>query len=256
MPAAGGGAQGLVQMKAGKLNLEGTTITADPRKGLLVLRKSEDGLMHLIWSDRTANSVVDDLIVFEGDATIRKLEECKDGYAMLLEFSQTQRRLFFYSQEPRKKGKGWEDTAKEKETMDKINAILTGGPSAAAPAGGANVGALGMSHAELMAMLGGAPVPQGGATAPASTAPAPATAGESPTAPAAATAAATGAPAAPAFSADSISSILSGIPAPPAGPAAAGAPAFSADAISSILSGIGPGAGERVHAHPLPPLRA
>ena len=99
----------LLQMKAGKLTLENTTCTADARKGLLVLRKAEDGLMHLIWKDRNAGTVVDDLIVFEGDATIRQIEECKDGFAMLLEFSQTARKLFFYSQEPRKKGSGWDD---------------------------------------------------------------------------------------------------------------------------------------------------
>ena len=67
------------------MNLENTTVTPDARKGLLVLRKSEDGLMHLIWKDRAAGTVVDDLIVFEGDATMRRLDECPDGFAMLLE---------------------------------------------------------------------------------------------------------------------------------------------------------------------------
>jgi len=159
------------------MNIEGTTVTSDPRKGLLVLRKAEDGLMHLIWKDRQANSVVDDLIVFEGDATIRQLDECKDGFALLLEFSQTARKLFFYSQEPRKKGLAWtaEDTAKEKELVDKINSILTGGPSAAAPASGP-AGALGMTHSELLAMLGGTAVPPA--------APSPAPSSSEPSAPA------------------------------------------------------------------------
>ena len=154
----------MLQMKCGKMNIANTTITADPRKGLLILRKAEDGLMHLIWKDRNAGTVVDDLIVFEGDATIRQIEECKDGFAMLLEFSQTARKLFFYSQEPRKKGLGWaaDDVTKESELLDKANQILTGGAAAApAGAGGAAApgGALGMTHSELMAMLGGA-VPQ------------------------------------------------------------------------------------------------
>merc|ERR1719502_2103699 len=130
MPGMAPAAAPLLQMKAGKMNLEGTTVTPDTRKGLLVLRKSEDGLMHLIWKDRGAGTVVDDLIVFEGDATIRRLEECKDGFAMLLEFSQTVRKLFFYSQEP----------------LDKANNILTGGAtSAPAASGGAPGGALGMT---------------------------------------------------------------------------------------------------------------
>jgi len=241
MPQLPVGASSLVQMKCGKMNLAGTTISSDARKGMLALRKSEDGLMHLIWKDRTANQVVDDLIVFEGDASIRRLDECKDGYGMLLEFSQTARKLFFYSQEPRKKGADWENTTKEKELMDKVNAILTGGPAAAAPASAAT-GALGMTHNELMAILGQAvvPAPNAGA-APAAAATASATSEAAP-APATDSAPATAAPGAPpsAFTADAISSILSGIPTTGGAPAAAGQTAFSADAISSILSGIAP----------------
>ena len=60
----------MFQMKAGKATLAGTTVTSDARKGLLVLRKSDDGLMHLIWQDRTTGTVEDDLIVFPGDASL------------------------------------------------------------------------------------------------------------------------------------------------------------------------------------------
>ena len=99
-----GGRGGLFEMQCGKATLAGTTVTADPRKGILSLKKSEDGLMHLIWKDRTTNAVEEDLIVFPGDATLRHLDVCKDGYVMLLEFTQTKRKLFFWSQERRKKG--------------------------------------------------------------------------------------------------------------------------------------------------------
>ena len=136
MQAAQGAGGPLLQMKAGKMTLNNTTVTSDARKGLLVLRKSEDGLMHLIWKDRNSGAVVDDLIVFEGDATMRRVEECADGFCMLLEFSQTARKLFFYSQEPRKKGLSWDDTTKEKELLEKANNILTGGSAAPAPTGG------------------------------------------------------------------------------------------------------------------------
>lgn len=246
-------------MRAGKANLEGTTVTSDPRKGcaprrllhlrlrllraaralgrgalidypcavprsLLIMRKSDDGLTHLIWKDRVANSVVDDLIVFEGDAKIQRVEECKDGFCMLIAFAAGGRKLFFYSQEPRKKGSDWEDVSKEKDLMDKFHRVLTG-ESATAREG---TGALGMTQAELLAMLGGTVAP-----------PAPA----APAAPASSAAPAAAAGAAPVFSADSISSILGSIPAPPAG---GSAPAFSADAISSILGGLGPAAGPPV----------
>ena len=188
------------------------------------MRKSDDGLTHLIWKDRVANSVVDDLIVFEGDAKIQRVEECKDGFCMLIAFAAGGRKLFFYSQEPRKKGSDWEDVSKEKDLMDKFHRVLTG-ESATAREG---TGALGMTQAELLAMLGGTVAP-----------PAPA----APAAPASSAAPAAAAGAAPVFSADSISSILGSIPAPPAGGAA---PAFSADAISSILGGLGPAAGPPV----------
>ena len=94
-----GGRGGLFEMQCGKATLAGTTVTADPRKGILSLKKSEDGLMHLIWKDRTTNAVEEDLIVFPGDATLRHLDVCKDGYVMLLEFTQTKRKLFFWSHE-------------------------------------------------------------------------------------------------------------------------------------------------------------
>ena len=242
------------------MNIEGTTVTADPRKGIITLRKSDDGLMHLIWKERNSGGVEDDLIVFEGDASMTRLEQCQDGYAMLLEFTQTGRKLFFYSQEPRKKGLGWDDTTKEKELLDRANGILTGGSAPAPATAGPGAGALGMTHTELMAMLAGGAVP----AAPSEAAPAAAVpsatadsqSGTQPTAPAAggfdvsaalgAVGGAAAAPTAPAggaaapFSADSISSILGNIGTAPAQPAAGAAPgAFSADAISSILGNIG-----------------
>ena len=84
----------LLQMKAGKLTQSGTTVTADPRKGLLLLQKSDDDLMHLIWKDRSSNTVEDDLIIFQGDATLKHLPQCKTGYAMLLEFTTGRKSLF------------------------------------------------------------------------------------------------------------------------------------------------------------------
>ena len=99
-PAASPGS--LFQMKACKMTLTGTTVTSDTRKGLLVLRKSDD-LMHLVWQDRTSGTVEDDVIVLPGEASLRQIPACKDGFAMVLEFT-TGRKLFFWSQEVRKKG--------------------------------------------------------------------------------------------------------------------------------------------------------
>jgi len=126
----------LLQMKAGKMAQNGTTVTPDARKGLMVLCKTEDGLMHLIWQDRATGTVEDDLIVFQGDATLKHVPQCKTGFAMMLAFT-TGRKALFWSQESRKKGLDWEDVTKETELIKKANDILNGipAPAAAAPTG-------------------------------------------------------------------------------------------------------------------------
>ena len=42
----------LVEFRAGKMNLRGTTVTADKRKGLVYVYQSDDSLMHFCWKDR------------------------------------------------------------------------------------------------------------------------------------------------------------------------------------------------------------
>ena len=49
----------LVEFRAGKMHLRGTTVTADKRKGLLYLHQSDDSLMHFCWKDRTSGIVED-----------------------------------------------------------------------------------------------------------------------------------------------------------------------------------------------------
>lgn len=239
-----GARSGLFEMQCGKATLAGSTVTADPRKGLLSLKKSEDGLMHLVWKDRTSNAVEEDLIVFPGDATLRHLDACKDGYVMLLEFTQTKRKLFFWSQERRKKGLEFsklEDISKEKALLEKANRALTGTPEPAP----ATTGFGGLTHSELMAMLSGGMAPPGGAPAAAPSAGEPAGAADAAPASGAAAAAAAAPGAAPAasapFSSDAISNILGNLGTTPgaAGAAAAPAPAnFTAANLSNILAAV------------------
>lgn len=238
-----GARSGLFEMQCGKATLAGSTVTADPRKGLLSLKKSEDGLMHLVWKDRTSNAVEEDLIVFPGDATLRHLDACKDGYVMLLEFTQTKRKLFFWSQERRKKGLEFsklEDISKEKALLEKANRALTGTPEPAP----ATTGFGGLTHSELMAMLSGGMAPPGGAPAAAPSAGEPAGAADAAPASGAAAAAAAAPGAAPAasapFSSDAISNILGNLGTTPgAAGAAAPAPAnFTAANLSNILAAV------------------
>jgi len=48
----------LVEFRAGKMKLTGSTVTADTRKGLAFM-KMEDGLLHFLWKDRKTGEVVD-----------------------------------------------------------------------------------------------------------------------------------------------------------------------------------------------------
>lgn len=48
----------LVEFRAGKMKLTGSTVTADTRKGLVYM-KQEDRLMHFYWKDRKSGEVVD-----------------------------------------------------------------------------------------------------------------------------------------------------------------------------------------------------
>ena len=50
----------LVEFRAGKMKLAGSTVTADTRKGLVYMKlASEDGLLHFYWKDRKNSQVVD-----------------------------------------------------------------------------------------------------------------------------------------------------------------------------------------------------
>ena len=48
----------LVEFRAGKMKLNGTTVTPDTRKGL-VFMKLEDNLMHFCWKDRKTGKMED-----------------------------------------------------------------------------------------------------------------------------------------------------------------------------------------------------
>ena len=48
----------LLEFRAGKMELKGTTVSADARKGLAFV-KMEDGLLHFCWKDRKSGKIVD-----------------------------------------------------------------------------------------------------------------------------------------------------------------------------------------------------
>ncbi len=48
----------LVEFRAGKMKVTGSTVTADSRKGLIYL-KMDDNLVHFCWKDRTSDQLED-----------------------------------------------------------------------------------------------------------------------------------------------------------------------------------------------------
>lgn len=91
-----------VEFRAGRMDWDGRMVTADKTKGKVVLMTSEDEqLMHFQWFDRTKPAQpVTDLIVIN-DAYLEKIEQCKTGRVYLLRFTSSNKKLFFWMQEPK-----------------------------------------------------------------------------------------------------------------------------------------------------------
>lgn len=153
-----GDPESLVKFKAGKLNLNGTTLTPDTKAGMIELRQSaEDSLIHFIWKDVASGETTDDLIIFPQEAIMRRLAQCQDGVAYELKFNSSNKKLFFWSQERRKKEADLsnpEHTKKEDEFVKKLNSLIDNPPAA-----GQQGFPPGMSQDRLLAMLTGNSAP-------------------------------------------------------------------------------------------------
>ncbi|CAH0550639.1 unnamed protein product [Brassicogethes aeneus] len=121
-PGSTGGNKHLVEMRAGKMNLKGRMVYPDKRKGLLYIYQSEDSLMHFCWQDRSTGNVEDDLIIFPDDCEYVKVPQCTTGRAYLLKFKSSNRKFFFWLQEPR--------ADKDEENCKRINELLNNPSSA------------------------------------------------------------------------------------------------------------------------------
>lgn len=122
----------LVEFRAGKMELKGKMVHPDKRKGLVYVYQSDDSLMHFCWKDRTSGTVVDDLIIFPEDVEYKRVQQCTTGRVYLLKFKSTNRKLFFWMQEPK--------TEKDEDHCKKVNEYLNHPP--AVRSGGSTPGAL------------------------------------------------------------------------------------------------------------------
>lgn len=49
----------LVEFRAGKMTMKGSTVTPDKRKGQVYIQQTDDSLIHFCWKDRTTGNVDD-----------------------------------------------------------------------------------------------------------------------------------------------------------------------------------------------------
>lgn len=111
-------------------------------------------LTHFCWKDRTTGNIEDDLIIFPDDCEFKKVEQCKDGRVFLLRFKSSNRKLFFWLQEP--------TNEKDDEHCRRVNELLNNPPSSGS--GGNGTRGEGsdlqymlnnMSQQQLMQLFGG-----------------------------------------------------------------------------------------------------
>lgn len=123
-----------VQFKAGKCVMTREAsgdymVTPDLRKGQISLGKGDDNLTHLKWTDRTSNTVIDDMIVFQDEVDFKKVNTGRAGDRVyMLKWRLGDRRLMFWMQD--------KSDEKDEENCRKINEYISRPPQDAGP--GAN----------------------------------------------------------------------------------------------------------------------
>ncbi|XP_022794348.1 proteasomal ubiquitin receptor ADRM1-like [Stylophora pistillata] len=133
----------LVEFRAGKMTMKGTTVTPDKRKGLVYIYHSDDSLMHFCWKDRGTGNVEDDLIIFPDDIEYKRVKQCTTGRVFILKFKSSTRKFFFWMQEPK--------TDKDEEYSTKVNNLLNNPPT---PGSGGSGSGLPPALAGLSEQLG------------------------------------------------------------------------------------------------------
>lgn len=121
----------LLEFKAGKMQMKGTTVNPINKKGLVYLHRADDNLMHFCWKDRTSGQVEDDLIIFPDDTEFKKVPQCTTGRVFVLKFKSSNRRCFFWMQEA--------NADKDDDICKKVNDYLNN-PSASSTRNSSGLG--------------------------------------------------------------------------------------------------------------------
>ncbi|GAA5952543.1 hypothetical protein JCM3765_002201 [Sporobolomyces pararoseus] len=115
----------LLQFKAGRSFREGQSnqVVSNPDRGLVYLEE-EDGLLHFYYKDLTTSSVLEDLIIFPGDASFQIAN--KAHRVSVLKFNSSSARHFFWHQDQNLSEQEFEERGK------KVNELIGSEESAGA----------------------------------------------------------------------------------------------------------------------------
>ncbi|PWW76599.1 adhesion regulating molecule [Tuber magnatum] len=119
----------VISIKAGKCTQNGTNIVSQAEPGLLYLYNNpDDDLLHFCWKPRGAvePAVEDDLIIIPGDARIIKYTGCTTGRVMVLKFSSSSQRHFFWLQSKAESSDSGHWSARDDVWVHRINVALQG----------------------------------------------------------------------------------------------------------------------------------
>ncbi|GAA5875180.1 hypothetical protein JCM16303_005036 [Sporobolomyces ruberrimus] len=109
----------LLQFKAGRSFREGETnqVVSNPDRGLITLEE-EDGLLHFYYKDLATSSILEDLIIFQGDASFQPAN--KQHRVSVLKFNSSSARHFFWHQDRELSDEQFEERGK------KVNELIGG----------------------------------------------------------------------------------------------------------------------------------
>eukprot|EP00486_Rosalina_sp_Unknown_P014108 CAMPEP_0201581064 /NCGR_PEP_ID=MMETSP0190_2-20130828/62135_1 /ASSEMBLY_ACC=CAM_ASM_000263 /TAXON_ID=37353 /ORGANISM="Rosalina sp." /LENGTH=384 /DNA_ID=CAMNT_0048018295 /DNA_START=92 /DNA_END=1246 /DNA_ORIENTATION=+ len=142
---------GLVEFRAGRAFMDEQTrmVTPDKKRGKIKLVKDEQGILKLQWFNRISKQKELDLMLMPTTSKWEKVNECTDGRVYLLRMIGSNRKHFFWMQEP--------DEEKDDEYFKNINKLCNGesigDDKSGAAASGA--GASGAAAANAAANAGG-----------------------------------------------------------------------------------------------------
>ncbi|UMM22020.1 hypothetical protein L5515_003450 [Caenorhabditis briggsae] len=127
----------IVEFKAGRSRLDAGSadtmrkVVAEPTKGLVYIKQSNDMLIHFCWKNRETGALVDDLIIFPDDAEFKAVTGCPDGKVYMLKFRSSGEMKLFWLQD------STPDVDKDlvRKVNDALNKPPTSRPSASRSSG-------------------------------------------------------------------------------------------------------------------------